>query len=487
MEDPNRGRKIFKGNGRLPHHLFEVKNKHHVFDPESGKFFRIDKLTLEILTLLDKHSMEEIPGLLGSRYSPESINQALAEITNLIKSGFLFAQPRSNGSKPEPRDVRLRVISVTLNVVSSCNLSCVYCWNKGGTYGRKAAEKRMDKETALRAVDIMVESSLEDDELTVDFYGGEPLLNFELLRNTIDYCRKIDEKTKKSFTYKVTTNGTLLTREMTEYFNEAGVSLGISVDGTRKTHGANRPFPDGKSSWAVVKKNIREAMKADNVHVSGRATLMPPDLNMVKATKGLFRLGFYDTEVEFASEPSDAFCPDAKWKIGDRDIEAMKREYLRFAKFYLDYSLYRDEAIDVGLSNNITRVLHEAHRFSPCGAGKNFLCVTEEGDLYPCMGFLGMPAYHLGNVKTGVDMERLKIFRHRMETVIYEASECSDCWARHICAGNCPANNEQYNRDIFKLHKRSCEWLKYQLEVAMWLASELGLKDNSLLKGYEPA
>jgi uncharacterized protein len=476
---------------RLPLHVFEMERRNIVFDPESGKFFRTDKIATDILARLSRlgvsdRSMEVITDQLRGKYAPDAFRQAQDEISGLIRSGDLFANPLEI-ERPKSEPVKLRLVSVTLNVVSSCNLDCIYCWNKGGTYGRVKKEKRMTSETARRAVDLMVEHSIEDTDLLVDFYGGEPLLNFDVIRNTIDYCQDMQSKSKKKFTYKVTTNGTTLTEEMVDYFDTiGGVTLGISIDGTKRTHNRNRPFRSGRGTWDSIQKNLEAASLSNNTHVSARATLVPPDLDMVKATKGLFRLGFYDTEVEFASEACEAFNPNAILKYSDDEVEKMKREYLKFAKFYVKYSLYGDEAIDVGISNNITRVLHQSHRFSPCGAGSNFVCVTEEGDLYPCMGFIGMKDYRLGDVSSGVDLEILEKFRHKMRSVIHEAEECADCWARHICAGNCPANNEQHNQEIFKPYKRGCEWLKFQLEVAMWVASEMSSTKVSSLEGYEP-
>lgn len=472
---------------RLPLHFFEVEGARHVFDPESGRFFRIDETAeLAIRSFRDGAPKEEVRRRLSEAFSPELAEGALREISDLVAKGLLLVEPGEPERKPERTAIKPRLVSVTLNAVSSCNLSCIYCWNKGGTYGRTTREKKMTPEAAIRAIDLAVENSLENDDILVDFYGGEPLLNFEVLRAAMEHCEKISKETKRSFSYKVTTNGTLLTEEMVAFFDKMGVSLGVSIDGTKKIHDKNRPFPDGSGTWKAIRKNIDAAVKAGNVHVSARATLVPPDLDMVKALKGLFRLGFRDTEIEFASEPCELFNPNGTVRFSDADIEKMKREYRRFAKFYLGYALHADEAIDVGISNNLTRVLHQSHRFSPCGAGSNFACVTEEGNLYPCMGFIGMPEYKLGSVESGFDLERLESFRHEMRTVIFEAEACDGCWARYVCAGNCPANNVQYNKKIFEPHKRGCEWLKFQLETAMWVASEMVMKKPARLKGYEP-
>ncbi|MFH1277922.1 MAG: SPASM domain-containing protein [Candidatus Eisenbacteria bacterium] len=469
-------------------HFFEVEGARHVFDPESGRFFRIDEAAeLAIRLFQERAPEEEIRRRLSDAFPPGPAESALREVSDLVAKGLLCARRQEPEEKPARGAVKPRMVSVTLNVVSSCNLSCIYCWNKGGTYGRTTREKRMTAETAIRAIDLAVLNSLETDQILIDFYGGELLLNFEVLRAAMEHCEKISKETKRTFSYKVTTNGTLLTEEMVAFFDRMGVSLGVSIDGTKKIHDRNRPFPDGKGTWKEIQKNIRAAVEAGNIHVSARATLVPPDLDMVKALKGLFRLGFRDTEIEFASEPCELFNPNGTVKFSDADIDRMKEEYLKFAKFYLGYALHGDEAIDVGISNNLTRVLHESHRFSPCGAGSNFACVTEEGNLYPCMGFIGMPGYKLGTVESGFDIEKLESFRHDMRTVVFEAEECDGCWARYVCAGNCPANNVQYNQKIFEPHKRSCDWLKFQLETAMWVASELQRKKPDRLAGYEPA
>jgi uncharacterized protein len=470
---------------RLPLHLFEIEGKHHAFDPHSGRFFRIDEIVREILSHPPGSVTDEVYESLEKRHGAEAVRAARDEVDHYIESGYIFPDIGEE-DKPESLPVKPRIVSTTLNVVSACNLKCIYCWNKGGIYGREQKEKRMSGETARRAVDLMFENSLETDDLLVDFYGGEPLLNFPVLRSTMDYCKELQGRSKKRFSFKVTTNGTLLTEEVAWYFNKMGVSLGISIDGTKKIHDRNRPFPDGTGSWKRIQKNLDLVTKPGNIHVSARATLVPPDLDMVKAVKSLFRQGFYDTEVEFASESCEAFKPGGFPKYDDADIGNMKKEYVKFAKFYLKYAQHNDEAIDVGISNNITRVLHECHRFSPCGAGSNFITVSEDGDIYPCIGFVGMPEYRLGDVKSGIDLELLKEFRFRMRSVTHEATECRDCWARFICAGNCPANNEQHNRNLFKLYVRACNWLKYKLEVAMWVASEINSKTPSRLDGYRP-
>jgi uncharacterized protein len=470
----------------LPIHVFALDGKWHAFDPESGRFFRTDQVGAEILRQDGRSGAVPDRDRLVAKYGAGAVDGAIAEIRRWTAAGALARQAAAKTEKPVPTEVKPRLVSLTLNVTASCNLRCTYCWNNGGAYGRTVVEKKMTERTALAAVDLLVRHSAEKDDLLVDFYGGEPLLNFPVLKATMDYCSSLSPDCGRSFSYKVTTNGTLLTPEMIAYFGERGVALGVSIDGVKQVHDRNRPLASGAATWKSILKNVGPALRAGNLHVSARATLAPPDIDMVKATKGLFREGFSDTEVEFASEPCEVFRSDGLASYTAAEIGAMKHQYVRFARFYLKYALYADKAIDTGLSNNLTRVLYQTRRFSPCGAGSNFVTVAENGDLYPCIGFMGMENYRLGDVWTGFDLERLKELRCDLRSVVHVAPECGGCWARNICAGNCPAHNEQYNKDLYKPYANGCDWLKFQLEVAMWVASEIRVRDATRLEGYKP-
>ena len=476
------------GGGAVRPHVFEVEGRLHAFDPVTGHFFRLDPVARDVLASWPERSAERLEALLADRHPAAAVRAAVAEIARQSESGLLAPAQVKPREKPAPERVTPRIRDLTLNVASGCNLRCVYCWNQGGAYGRAASQGRMDVPTALKAVDFMVRHSAPKDALLVDFYGGEPLLNFEVLRATMDYCRGLekDGKCERTFSFKVTTNGTLLTREMVEYFVRMDVSLGVSIDGRREVHDRTRVRPDGGGTWETIRDNVRPALAEGKIGIAARATLAPPDLDMVAAVKALFGLGFRDTSVEFASEASPTFVPAGGIRYTAEDDRRMRRQYVRFAKFYLKHALYRDDAIDVGLSNLVTRVLHQTRRPSPCGAGSHFLTVAEEGSLYPCIGFIGMPEYVLGHVDTGVDLDRLERFRHRMRSVVFEAPECADCWARTICAGNCPANNEQHNRDLYRPYARGCDWLRFQLEVGMWLAAEIAERKPERLEGYRP-
>lgn len=465
-------------------HIFEIEGKRFLYDVNSAKFFKIDPLTEEILGLWNSRAEGEIKPILGGRHQEEEIERALEEIKVLINLGLLFSEERPLPSPPQPDEPR--IATLTLNVVAGCNLRCRYCWNYGGRYGQESGAL-MTEEIARGAVDLAVRHSLEGDEILVDFYGGEPLLNFEVIRRTIDYGTQLQEKANRRVTYKITTNGTLLSDEIVDYLSDKEVYLGVSIDGPREIHDFNRPFPSGRGSWEVIYPKVKDILNSEQVQLSARATLAPPHLDMVGAATFLYDMGFADVEVEFADEPSGVFGKDSDFSITDADRTKAREEYLKFAHSYLDELLERNRASDVGLSNRITRVLYETPKLLPCGAGQNILAVSPAGELYPCLGFVDMEGYQLGGVESGLEMESLSGFRNQLVGMMERCSQCAHCWARHLCAGNCPANNVQYNNDIHQPYEKGCEDLKFQMEVAMWLASEIQDRSPKVLEEFRPA
>lgn len=465
-------------------HLFEVVGRKLLYDANSTKFFKIDILLEDILKLWNSESRRAIQNALRGTYREKDIERAFEEIEALRELGFLFSKGKKSASRSLPG--KPRVVSLTLNVAAGCNLSCRYCWNFGGRYSGDSGAL-MNDETAREAVDLAVAHSLEDDEILVDFYGGEPLLNWDVVRQTIEYCTLIQIKGRRNFRYKITTNGTLLSDEIVDYLGGKPVELGVSIDGPREVHDVNRPFSSGEGSWDVIYSNVKRALDSGKVLLSARATLAPPHLDMVQTSDYLFGLGFTSVETQFADEPRGDSPLQEGFSTSEEDKERAKAEYLAFAHHYLEELLSKDKAIDVGLSNNITKVLYESPKTIPCGAGWNILAVAPTGEFYPCLGFVDIEDYQLGTAGKGLDIEKMRRVRKQFLGLIESCEACAGCWARYLCAGNCPANNVQSNNDLYKPNKNDCEDLKFQMETAMWLASELQEKDPALLEQFRPA
>ena len=466
-------------------HIFNIEGTTILFDVESAKLFRIDAVTEDVLGLWNTTSDVGIYRKLHGRYPKVDIKEAVSEIREMEQMGLLFQKPLQAPRRPENIKFGTRIVTFTLNVIAGCNLHCRYCWNDGGKYAGKS-EGKMSRETAIKAIDFLVQHSNENDEITVDFYGGEPFLNFEVIKSTIDYCNEIREKGIRKFDYKITTNGTVMNDEILEFLLSRRLSIGVSLDGPREAHNFNRPYKNGKGSWNDIITNVLRVMDAKEIGVSIKATLSPPNLNKLDTYRFLADMGFYDVEVGFANEACRLFNADSNFVITDEDVGVIKREYLRFAHFYLTELLEKDNATDVAISNNIAKVYYETPKTSPCGAGTNTLCVSGTGDLYPCMGFVGIEEYRLGNIDTGLSTDIFNRFCRQLRGFVFQCEECVDCWSKYLCGGLCPANNVQYNGGLKMPYKKGCDMQRFQNEVIIWLISEILDRKPSMMKQFKP-
>lgn len=466
-------------------HIFDGEGTTFLFDVESTKFFRIDAVVRDILELWNSYPESRLIRELQKKYSNVTIKEAISEIRELEQQGFLFQEARQSAYPSKDAHFKTRIVTFTLNFVAGCNLRCKYCWNDGGQYVKKN-EGKMSRETAKRAIDFLVEHSYEGDEITVDFYGGEPFLNFEVMKSTVDYCNEIKEKVGRKFDYKITTNGTIMNEEILEFLRSRKLSIGVSLDGPKEIHDTNRPYRNGEGSWDDIVTNVKKVMNTNEIGVSIKATLAPRNLNKLEVFHSLTNMGFSDVEVGFASERSRLFNENNGFVITAEDVETMKKEYLAFARFYLKELLENDNATDVMMSNNISRVYYETPKFTPCGAGRNNLCVSGAGDLYPCMGFVGIEEYKLGDVFSGLLIDKFDRFCQQINRFVFQNEECMNCWSKYLCGGLCPANNVQYNGDLKMPYRKGCDFQKFQNEVSIWLISEMLNKNPSLMNGFKP-
>lgn len=414
-------------------HIFSVNNKLILYDQNGAKFFDIDVVTKDILDLGKDCSETEIRKHLKERYSPTQIDEAINEIKLLTSMGYLFpGKPQRINRSPLKRPY---IKTFTLITSGKCNLRCRYCWNQGGRYNA-AGDSVMSKETAKKAVDFALKYPVTGGETMIDFYGGEPLMNFDVVRDVIELTKsgngdKESLEKKQQFSYKITTNGTLLSEKIVDYLSDKNCYLAVSFDGAKEVHDHNRPFASGAGSWAVVNRKVSRILKSKKIEISVRATLMPPYLKKVETYEYLAGMGFNDIEVEFANEPSYCLDENQKFEIGAEDKSLIENEILHFTDYYLKELLKSGRAIDVGTSNRITQVLYESPKTSPCGAGCNTMCVSADGKLYPCLGFNDIDEFCLGNVEDGLDKAAWKRFVKLIHGAVFKYPKCKKCWARY--------------------------------------------------------
>lgn len=457
-------------------HRFEMQGTRLVLDVHSGSLHQVDDLVWDLLEFGAEGPTEADLEGLRARYGADQVDEAMAEIAELRAQGLLFAPPPDwEPVMPKPGDP-LRAIC--LNIAHACNLKCTYCFADDGTYGGRA--KLMPFEVARQAVDLLIRLSGPRPVCEVDFFGGEPLMNWDVVRQTIAYAREAGRKAGKTFTFTLTTNGTLLTPEILDELDREEVSLILSLDGRPEVHDAKRSgssrkveqairmvldrrAPGGRPAWEYGAAQgatgrgayavLRGTYTADNLDFAEDARYMVDEMK----------------SPHFSLEPVIA-TPDEPYALRQEHLPQLLAEYERLA---VEVDRRRREGRPITFHHFAVEAETGPclpRRVQGCGAGVQYLAVTPEGDLYPCHQFVGREQFRLGNVAKGVVEKELQA--RLAGCHIYTKESCPTCWARYYCSGGCHANADLLNGDIFKPESIGCELTKKRVECALWLRAQ---------------
>jgi len=412
--------------------------------------------------------------------------------------------------RPANREVpkaSAKLTDLTLNITSDCNLHCIYCWNDTGKYSNEAFKNKkagpaaeagclppMSLETAKRAVDLLVKMSAGEKQLVVDFYGGEPLKNLPALLGTVEYCKALQKKKNIKFHFLLATNGTLLTPALAEKLLGLGVQIAVSVDGPGKIHDRNRPFHDGTGSFATIARNLKRMRPGTRRRLVGRTTVTPYYTDMVALYKNLQNLGFERVEI-FESE-------DACHKITPGRESVFFQKQKDFRRLFREYELlagkYSEEVVRGSLDYGKTffnrffklmqRLYYNHQVTGGCPAAQGQIAVSSDGEIFPCTSFIGIKAFSLGNVYTGVNRRRYISLLKKTEK---RFRECGNCRLFSVCGttGSCLNINHYFNRDISKPHVRSCRLFEEKIKLAIAVLSVLSEKIPDRLEalfGHDP-
>lgn len=404
-----------------PNRIFEREGRKFLYSIEDSALYEIDD-KLEQVIELDGLTMQEIFTKLVMVK-----NMDADEVRNLLQ--MIYEADLIDGMDKSPKkNPRINLSSLTLMVCQECNMKCAYCYGEGGEYKNKG---KMSKETALRAVDYLIENSKED-ELAIAFLGGEPLMNFEVIKDVVEYCKKKSEETNKRFIYTITTNGTLLTPEKEEFLVANNIKTQISIDGKKEAHDNMRYFEQKVPSYDVVLEKTK-SMREKNL-LSARATLSPNNLDYVETFKHLSELGFNAIPIS-----------PAKNLLKDKDF---KKEYSEFEK-YVSYfkQVVKDKNFEVAgkmteFNKAMEKIDNAGKREYGCGAFHRTYAVDIDGYLYPCHRFVGLPQFRMGNIFTDskYEVEKWKHVDYR--------EKCSKCWLKNLCGGGCAYDNYVKNGSI---------------------------------------
>ncbi|HCI73361.1 MAG TPA: thioether cross-link-forming SCIFF peptide maturase [Lachnospiraceae bacterium] len=451
-------------------HQYRNNGYNIVLDVDSGSVHVVDDLVYEVIGFLKERrtaSAQEIMNALGGRYPQQEVEEALEEIRFLEKEGQLFAQDVYRGPVLDFKNRPTVVKALCLHIAHDCNLACQYCFAGEGEYhGRRAL---MSEETGRKALDFLVANSGHRRNLEVDFFGGEPLMNFDVVRKLTAYGRELEKKHDKHFRFTLTTNGVLLNEAVMDFCNQEMDNVVLSLDGRKQVHDRMRPTRNGKGSYDLIVPKFQEfarRRKALGKQYYIRGTFTHYNLDFAQDVLHFADLGFDQLSMEPVVAPADA-----PYAIRPEDLDPIKdqydllaREMIRREKEGRGFTFFHF-MIDLSGGPCVYK------RLSGCGSGTEYLAVTPWGDLYPCHQFVGNEAFLLGNVEAGVTRQDLV---GTFKTCnVYAKKECAECFARYYCSGGCAANSYNFHGRIDSVYEIGCELERKRVECALMIKAAL--------------
>lgn len=450
-------------------HCFMVQGRQLVLDANSQTLHEVDGPAWAILSGGLTGSGEAVRAL-GKRFPVADITGACAEIEELRARGQLFASDPHPDYQPPPPQVK----AICLYVAHHCNLACRYCF--AGAAG--ATEKLMTAAAARRAVDFLLTASGNRRRVEIDFFGGEPLLNFAVIRETVGYARARARAAGKQVGFTVTTNGLLLKREVRQFLLDEQINVVLSLDGRPEVHDRWRCFPEGRGSYRAVIPRIEafvsewETWNEARGYYYIRGTFTRKNLDFAADFRYLAGLGFS----QISLEPVVAL-PDTDFAIREQDLSRVHVEYEQLASIYLKLAQENPGLRFFHFEIDLDEGPCLPKRLSGCGAGHAYLAIDAAGDIYPCHQFIGQQQFLLGSIFA--DELRHDLVESFRQAHVYAKEDCADCWAKFFCSGGCHAHNFMENDSIFKPSRVGCATMRSRLEVALYVQAELsgaGLK-----------
>ncbi len=440
-------------------HKFKQGGENILLDVNSGAVHVVDDLTFEIVGKLDAgESTDEILNELAGNFPHEEILEVIDELRELKNSGELFAPDMD--VPPTFQSVGI-VKSLCLMVAQDCNLRCKYCFGAGGSYGKRGV---MTAEVGKAAVDFIIKNSGLRKHCEIDFFGGEPLINFKTVKAVTEYVRRREVETGKIFKLTLTTNGVALDDEKISWLNENNISLVLSLDGRQKVHDAMRPDLNGRGSYDKVLKNFQKAIQSrgdDNYYLRG--TYTNRNLDFASDVESMLENGFDVLSIE------PVVLKDSPLALTEKDLPRIFEEYDRLSEIYLERRRAGKGFFFFHFNVDLSNGPCVAKRLAGCGAGHEYFAVAENGDLYPCHQFVGREKYKLGNVFNGVEESARHWTKYFRESHVLNKPKCRECWAKYFCSGGCHANADLFNGDIRKPYEIGCEIQKKRLECAIYV------------------
>ncbi len=448
-------------------HQYKLNGYNIVLDTCSGSVHTVDEVAYDIISMYKSSDKEGIVAHILEKYAhlpdvtEEDIILCLEDINALVEAGKLFSEDEYENLAIDYKNNSKVIKAMCLHVAHTCNLNCSYCFASQGKYqGDRAL---MSFETGKRAFDFLVENSGTRRNLEVDFFGGEPLMNFDVVKQLVEYARKIEKEHNKNFRFTLTTNGVLLDDDVIDYLNKEMCNVVLSLDGRKAVHDHFRVDYAGNGSYDKILpkfKNLVEKRGGKDYYMRGTFTH-----NNVDFTKDIFHmadLGFKELSMEPVVCP-----PDDPYALTDEDLPKLFEQYEILAKEMVRRKKKGDGFTFYHYMLDLTNGPCIYKRITGCGSGTEYVAVTPWGDLYPCHQFVGDEKYRLGDIYDGITNTKIQDkFRH---CNAYSRKECKDCWAKLYCSGGCAANSYHATGDIMGVYEYGCKLFKKRIECAVMM------------------
>ncbi|HQB62757.1 MAG TPA: thioether cross-link-forming SCIFF peptide maturase [Sedimentibacter sp.] len=440
-------------------HIFNIKELHFAVDTNSGLVHAVDKIIYDLL-MNEKFKDENKYRGLSGEYGEDSVKEALSEIKYLIDNKMLYTEEINYINKIKPV-----IKAMCLNMTHDCNLSCEYCFASQGTYNGEKAY--LSFETGKKAFDYLVKNSGNRRNLEVDFFGGEPLMNFNTIKKLVDYGRSLEKEYNKHFRFTVTTNGVLLDEEKIDYINENMDNVVLSIDGRKETNDRMRKTINGKGSYDLIIDNFKKFInKRGSKDYFIRGTYTSYNLDFSEDVKHMRESGFDKISVEPVTAK-----PEEKYALKDEHVDILKKEYEKLTEYFIKSNKTKDKKfqffhfnIDLESGPCIYK------RSMGCGAGTEYVAVTPKGELYPCHQFVGQEQFIIGSVDEGITNHAVTDKFKGLS--VNDKPACRDCWAKYFCSGGCHANAYNFNNNLGIPYKTGCELEKKRIECSIYIKAK---------------
>ena len=458
-------------------HQYKLGGYNIVLDVCSGAVHAVDDVAYDIIAMFESEEKSAVISAMTEKYADRAditardIEECYAQVENLKAGGKLFTR---DSFEPMAGELKARTSGVIkalcLHIAHTCNLSCEYCFASQGKYhGDRAV---MNFEVGKQALDFLITNSGSRKNLEVDFFGGEPLMNFDVVKQLVAYARSIEKQHNKNFRFTLTTNGVLIDDDVIDFANREMSNVVLSLDGRKEIHDRYRVDYAGNGSWEKIVPKFQKLVAArggKNYYMRGTFTHANPDfLNDIKV---MLDLGFNELSMEpVVCAPGD---PAA---LTSEDMPVVMEQYEKLAKLMRERDKEGRPFTFYHYMIDLTGGPCIYKRISGCGSGTEYMAVTPWGDLYPCHQFVGEDRFKLGNVWDGVDNAGIQA--EFAACNVYARPECRDCWARLYCSGGCAANAYHSTGSIRGVYKYGCELFKKRMECAIMVQVARAFEGN---------